>query len=109
MLWWRRFQSMLRAVISQDDGNIDGRGSASAISGALQPVQARSQQQSGGMQDIKPEMNPALTPRVAVPDGSLNGVPGNISCLQIFMICRLTFCLGAEKKKKEKENVFFSF
>ncbi|KAK8936249.1 Transcriptional corepressor LEUNIG [Platanthera zijinensis] len=50
------------------------QGSASAISGALQ--QARNQQ-PGGMQDIKTEMNPVLTPRAAGPDGSLNGVPGS--------------------------------
>lgn len=53
------------------------QGSASAISGALQQVQARNQQQPGGMQDIKTEMNPVLTPRAAGPDGSLNGVPGS--------------------------------
>ncbi|XP_020593471.1 transcriptional corepressor LEUNIG-like [Phalaenopsis equestris] len=70
--------SMLKSTVNS--GQASGQilqGSASAISGALQQVQARNQQQPGGMQDIKSEMNPVLTPRVAVPDGSLNGVPGS--------------------------------
>ncbi|KAF9613009.1 hypothetical protein IFM89_004863 [Coptis chinensis] len=66
------------AVTSQSSGQIL-HGTAGGMSGALQQVQARSQQLAGSSQDIKGKMNPLLNPRAAGPDGSLIGVPG-INC-----------------------------
>ncbi|XP_013656292.2 transcriptional corepressor LEUNIG [Brassica napus] len=47
-------------------------------SGGISPqVQARNQQLSGSAMDIKSEINPVLTPRTPVPEGSLIGIPGS--------------------------------
>ncbi|CAH2077198.1 unnamed protein product [Thlaspi arvense] len=47
-------------------------------SGGMSPqVQARNQQLPGSAVDIKSEINPVLTPRTAVPEGSLIGIPGS--------------------------------
>ncbi|CAN8327009.1 unnamed protein product [Cochlearia groenlandica] len=47
-------------------------------SGGMSPqVQARNQQLPGTAVDIKSEINPVLTPRTAVPEGSLIGIPGS--------------------------------
>ncbi|KAJ4899179.1 Transcriptional corepressor LEUNIG [Raphanus sativus] len=50
-----------------------------AASGGMSPqVQGRTQQLPGGSAvDIKSEINPVLTPRTAVPEGSLIGIPGS--------------------------------
>ncbi|KAF2530441.1 hypothetical protein F2Q70_00033417 [Brassica cretica] len=47
-------------------------------SGGMSPqVQGRNQQLPGSAVDIKSEINPVLTPRTAVPEGSLIGIPGS--------------------------------
>ncbi|CAF2031434.1 transcriptional corepressor LEUNIG isoform X2 [Brassica napus] len=47
-------------------------------SGGMSPqVQGQNQQLPGSAVDIKSEINPVLTPRTAVPEGSLIGIPGS--------------------------------
>uniref|UniRef100_M4F7J0 LisH domain-containing protein n=1 Tax=Brassica campestris TaxID=3711 RepID=M4F7J0_BRACM len=67
--------SMLKSSVAS--GQHAGQVLHGASGGMSPQVQARNQQLPGSAVDIKNEINPVLTPRTAVPEGSLIGIPGS--------------------------------
>jgi WD40 repeat protein len=85
--WLQRFGDNVGQLLDPSHASILKSAAASgqpagqvlhSTSGGMSPqVQTRNQQLPGSAVDIKSEINPVLTPRTAVPEGSLIGIPGS--------------------------------